>query len=81
MTLASRRGKIIDYVCTGACLGIFAGGFVMNKLKLKPSGAAKFVVFTNLLCLIGYGLFFFLGCENPNLAGATTPYPGTLQPM
>ena len=70
-----------DYICTGACLGIFAGGFVMKKLQLKPSGAAKFVVFTNLLCLIGYGLFFFLGCENPNLAGATTPYPGTLQPM
>ncbi|ODM99427.1 Solute carrier organic anion transporter family member 1C1 [Orchesella cincta] len=60
----------------GACLGIFAGGYLVKRLQLKPSGAAKFVLTTNVLCLLGYVLFFFLGCSNPNLAGGTVPYPG-----
>jgi len=49
----------------------------MKRLQLTPSGAAKFVVITNIICLIGHGFFFFLGCNNPKLAGATVPYPGT----
>lgn len=59
----------------GACLGIFAGGYLVKRLQLKPSGAAKFVLTTNIVCLVGYVLFFFLGCPNPNLAGGTVPYP------
>lgn len=62
----------------GACFGIFAGGYLVKRLQLKPSGAAKFVLATNILCLIGYVLFFFLGCPNPNLAGGTVPYPNEL---
>lgn len=60
----------------GACLGIFFGGWLVKRMNMKPSGACKFVVTTNIICLAGYVLFFFLGCSNPNLAGATVPYPG-----
>ncbi|OXA64695.1 Solute carrier organic anion transporter family member 5A1 [Folsomia candida] len=60
----------------GACLGIFFGGWLVKRMQMKPSGACKFVVTTNILCLAGYVLFFFLGCSNPNLAGATVSYPG-----
>jgi len=49
-------------------------------MQMKPSGACKFVVTTNIICLIGYVFFFFLGCSNPNLAGATIPYPGNPEP-
>jgi len=69
----------IEFVSTGACFGIFAGGYLMKRLQLKPSGAAKFVVITNILCLVGYVLFFFLGCPNHNIAGATVAYPGTTE--
>lgn len=58
----------------GACVGILTGGYLMKRLNLRPSGAAKFVLASNIICLAGHGLFFFLGCPNPNLAGATIPY-------
>lgn len=65
----------------GAFFGILAGGYVMKRLELTPSGGAKFVVITNCICLIGHAAFFFLGCTNPKLAGATIPYPDSLNPL
>ena len=79
--------KIVFYIfyfnkyITGAFLGILAGGYIMKRLQLTPSGAAKFVVITNCICLVGHAFFFFLGCNNPKLAGATVPYPDSLQPL
>lgn len=58
----------------GACMGIFLGGCFLKRFELKPKGAVQFVLISNLICLLCYGLLFFLGCDNLKMAGTTIPY-------
>lgn len=58
----------------GACLGILFGGCFLKRFELKPKGAVQFVLISNLICLLCYGLLFFLGCDNLKMAGTTIPY-------
>ena len=43
-------------------------------LWLCVAGALQFVLGLNGLALCGFGIFFFLGCDNQRIAGATLPY-------
>ncbi|XP_012149135.1 solute carrier organic anion transporter family member 3A1 isoform X4 [Megachile rotundata] len=58
----------------GACIGIFFGGCLLKRLELRPKGAVQFVLVSNIICLVCYGLLFFLGCDNVKMAGTTIPY-------
>ncbi|XP_023290281.1 solute carrier organic anion transporter family member 3A1 isoform X2 [Orussus abietinus] len=58
----------------GACIGIFFGGCLLKRLELRPKGAVQFVLVSNVVCLVCYGLLFFLGCDNVKMAGTTIPY-------
>ncbi|KZC09501.1 PREDICTED: solute carrier organic anion transporter family member 5A1 [Dufourea novaeangliae] len=58
----------------GACIGIFFGGCMLKRLELRPKGAVQFVLVSNIICLVCYGLLFFLGCDNVKMAGTTIPY-------
>ncbi|KAF3424423.1 hypothetical protein E2986_11215 [Frieseomelitta varia] len=58
----------------GACIGIFFGGCLLKRLELRPKGAVQFVLVSNVICLVCYGLLFFLGCDNVKMAGTTIPY-------
>ncbi|CAL4060884.1 unnamed protein product, partial [Meganyctiphanes norvegica] len=58
----------------GACIGTFLGGYLLKRLSLRPKGAIQMVMFFNLMGLSVYGLLFFLGCDNPKMAGTTSPY-------
>ncbi|XP_060516350.1 solute carrier organic anion transporter family member 3A1-like isoform X2 [Cylas formicarius] len=65
----------------GACIGIFMGGLVLKKMELRPKGAVQFVLISNTICLICYGLLFLLGCDNLKMAGTTIPYFTSSQPF
>ncbi|XP_066155367.1 solute carrier organic anion transporter family member 3A1-like isoform X1 [Euwallacea fornicatus] len=65
----------------GACIGIFMGGLILKKMELKPKGAVQFVLISNTICLLCYGLLFFLGCDNLKMAGTTIPYSNSTQPF
>jgi len=58
----------------GSCIGIFLGGYLLKRLQLRPKDAIQFVLFFNLVCMGLYTALYFLGCDNPKLAGATLPY-------
>lgn len=58
----------------GACIGIFMGGCLLKRIELRPRGAVQFVLVSNVICLLCYGLLFFLGCDNVKMAGTTIPY-------
>ena len=65
---------ILFYIFTGACIGIFFGGYILKRLQLRPKGAVQLVIFFNILCLSCYAMLFFFGCENIKMAGTTMPY-------
>ncbi|XP_018566773.1 solute carrier organic anion transporter family member 5A1 [Anoplophora glabripennis] len=65
----------------GACIGIFMGGVILKKMELRPKGAVQFVLISNAICLLCYGLLFFLGCDNLKMAGTTIPYFNSTQPF
>lgn len=71
LTIFMKTGSI---AIPGACLGIFLGGCFLKRFELKPKGAVQFVLISNLICLLCYGLLFFLGCDNLKMAGTTIPY-------
>lgn len=58
----------------GAVIGILMGGYLLKRFQLKPKGAIQFVLGLNSLAICGLGIFFFLGCDNQRIAGATLPY-------
>lgn len=58
----------------GACFGILFGGYILKRYQMKPKSAIQFVLFINLLCIGFYTVFYFLGCPNPLMAGATMNY-------
>ncbi|XP_076262246.1 solute carrier organic anion transporter family member 5A1-like [Rhynchophorus ferrugineus] len=65
----------------GACIGIFIGGLILKKMELRPKGLVQFVLISNTICLLCYGLLFFLGCDNLKMAGTTIPYFNSTQPF
>ncbi|XP_059175220.1 solute carrier organic anion transporter family member 5A1-like [Physella acuta] len=58
----------------GAVIGILIGGYILKRLALSPKGAIQFVLLLNTLALCGFSFFFFMGCDNPKIAGANFPY-------
>jgi len=38
-------------------------------------GAVQFTLVLNAVALMGFGVFFSLGCDNHKVAGVTVPYP------
>lgn len=58
----------------GAVIGILMGGYLLKRFQLKPKGAIQFVLGLNCLAVCGFVIFFFLGCDNQRIAGATLPY-------
>ncbi|XP_029640892.1 solute carrier organic anion transporter family member 5A1 [Octopus sinensis] len=58
----------------GAVVGILIGGCVLRRFQLCPKGAIQMTLILDILALSGYILFFFLGCDNLKIAGATFPY-------
>ncbi|KAK0066064.1 solute carrier organic anion transporter family member 5A1, partial [Biomphalaria pfeifferi] len=58
----------------GAVIGILMGGYILKRLALSPKGAIQFVLLLNTLALCGFSFFFFMGCDNPKIAGANFPY-------
>ncbi|XP_071114023.1 solute carrier organic anion transporter family member 5A1-like [Haliotis cracherodii] len=58
----------------GAVIGILIGGYLIKRLQLQPKGAIQLTLVLNGLALCGFTFFFFLGCDNRKIAGATFPY-------
>ncbi|GAB1599393.1 solute carrier organic anion transporter family member 5A1-like [Argonauta hians] len=58
----------------GAVVGILIGGCVLRRFQLCPKGAIQMTLILDIIALSGYILFFFLGCDNLKIAGATFPY-------
>ncbi|XP_050389881.1 solute carrier organic anion transporter family member 5A1 [Patella vulgata] len=58
----------------GAVVGILIGGYILKRFQLRPKGAIQLALALNVLALFGFTFFFFLGCENLKIAGATLPY-------
>lgn len=58
----------------GACLGVFTGGYLLKRMQLRPKGAVQFILLFQIICLAMYSVFFFVGCDNVKMAGATAPY-------
>lgn len=63
----------------GACFGIFLGGWVLKKYKLQLFGASTMILIANVLTLVLFIMFFFFGCDNIRVAGATSPYESTMR--
>uniref|UniRef100_A0A1A8DY99 Solute carrier organic anion transporter family member n=1 Tax=Nothobranchius kadleci TaxID=1051664 RepID=A0A1A8DY99_NOTKA len=57
-----------------ACLGIFMGGLLVNKLNLSALGAIQMAMMVNLVSTACYVSFLFLGCDTGPVAGVTVPY-------
>ncbi|KAL5109915.1 Solute carrier organic anion transporter family member 5A1 [Taenia crassiceps] len=62
-------------IVPSGALGILAGGLILNKARLSQKGAVLFVFGVNFFIVGCMSSFFFLGCENPKIAGFTVPYP------
>lgn len=62
-------------IVPSGALGILAGGLFLNKARLSQKGAVLFVFCINFFIVGCMSSFFFLGCENPKIAGFTVPYP------
>ncbi|XP_071804680.1 solute carrier organic anion transporter family member 2A1-like [Asterias amurensis] len=59
----------------GSLFGNLIGGFVVKKLKLTKKGMARMVVVLKPFSLVFIIMFFFIGCENRDIAGITVNYP------
>ncbi len=59
----------------GSLFGNLIGGFVVKKLKLTKKGMARMVVVLKPFSLVFIIMFFFIGCDNRDIAGITVNYP------
>ncbi|NXL84393.1 SO1C1 protein, partial [Alectura lathami] len=55
-------------------IGIFLGGLIMKKYKMGIVGATKFAFTMSFFAYIFTLSHFFVGCENPVVAGVTVSY-------
>lgn len=58
----------------GAVVGILVGGHCLRQLSLTQKGAIQLTLLLNTISVTGFGLFFFLGCDNLKMAGVTVPF-------
>ncbi|CAH1785662.1 unnamed protein product [Owenia fusiformis] len=56
-------------------VGIFLGGFILRRRKLKPPGAAKILAITLFLSTVGLGVAMIFNCPQDHLAGYTPGEP------
>ncbi|XP_052765092.1 solute carrier organic anion transporter family member 4C1-like [Mya arenaria] len=57
----------------GAAGGMFFGGFICNRLKLKVRGMFKFAIFTCFLTIIAVNILW-ISCEELSFAGVNQEY-------
>lgn len=58
----------------GCMFGILIGGYILRRFQLQAKGAIQLTLAVNIVILMGFLVLFTLGCDNPNLAGATSHY-------
>uniref|UniRef100_A0A5K3FLQ5 Kazal-like domain-containing protein n=1 Tax=Mesocestoides corti TaxID=53468 RepID=A0A5K3FLQ5_MESCO len=56
-------------IVPSGAFGILAGGLILNKARLSRKGSVIFVLCVNFVIVSCMCSFFFLGCENPKIAG------------
>lgn len=59
----------------GAAGGMFFGGLICNRLKLKVKGMFRFSIITCLITIVAINLLW-ISCEHVPFAGVNTPYSG-----
>ncbi|KAM9311391.1 solute carrier organic anion transporter family member 1C1-like [Gastrophryne carolinensis] len=76
--LSVSRSNFIVGVSTlpAAALGIFVGGLIMKKYKLRLLGASVLTLTTMLPGFLMSLSVFVVGCENNDVAGLTVSYSG-----
>lgn len=57
----------------GAAGGMFFGGFICNRLKLKVGGMLKFSILTCLMTIVAINILW-INCEEAEFAGVNTNY-------
>ena len=57
----------------GAAGGMFFGGFICNRMKLKVKGMFRFAIITCFLTVIAVNILW-ISCDNVNMAGVNTRY-------
>ncbi|XP_075459064.1 solute carrier organic anion transporter family member 1C1-like isoform X2 [Ascaphus truei] len=77
---SSKTNFIIGLINIPAvAFGIFSGGIIMKKFKIKILGAAKLVLGSSLLGYLVLMSLFAVGCGNSPVAGLTVSYQGLTQ--
>ena len=60
----------------GAAGGMFFGGFICNKMKLKVRGMLKFSIITCGITILLVTLLW-IKCDDVKMAGVNHPYKGS----
>ncbi|XP_038667006.1 solute carrier organic anion transporter family member 1C1-like [Scyliorhinus canicula] len=77
---ASRANLLVGIVnVPPVAIGIFCGGFVMKKFKIKLIGAAKFCISTAVVSWMFLVLYLAMGCRKTPVAGLTASYTGVTE--
>ena len=50
-------------------IGGLAGGVIMSRLKLKTTGAVRFMMFSTTVVMCGLAIIMMLSCPQENMAG------------
>ena len=61
-------------VAPGGIIGNFLGGYIVKQLKLDTKGFARMILTISIPVTCIAPIIFFLGCDNPEIAGLTTDY-------
>lgn len=79
---ASFAPMVLGIIVTpGACLGSLTGSILVKRYALGKRGCALTVLILSTITLVMSPVLFFVGCENPSIAGLTTPYSGYKEPL
>ncbi|XP_072327863.1 solute carrier organic anion transporter family member 1C1-like [Scyliorhinus torazame] len=77
---ASRANLLVGVVnVPPVAIGIFCGGFVMKKFKIKLIGAAKFCIGTAVVSWMFLISYLAMGCQRTPVAGLTASYTGVTE--
>lgn len=57
----------------GAAGGMFFGGLICNRMKLKVKGMLRFAIITCILTIISVNMLW-ISCEDIDIAGVNTQY-------
>ena len=67
-------------VAPGAIIGNFLGGVIVKHLKLDIKGCARMILILAIPMTCVSPVIFFLGCDNPKIAGLTSDYRSEYAP-